>query len=192
MSGKGVGCKRHTSAHFNQLATPTRNNSSLYTRTHTEILENSGKVSVCIMHRAMEARHAHKALFHMGDARSLAPNSDPHVCKRFRFLRLGGRMHPRVGGRFLSFVNSFAFSDQSPRLFSDWGICNAKRHFRRSSLEEPSRQSVSHDFRIAGPWRRADSRRLAAADSSRLRRGSPQRLADPTARLACGGAGGLR
>ena len=73
----------------------------------------------------------------------------------------------------------------------DWGICNAKCHFRRSSLEEPSRQSVSYDFRVAGPWRRADSRRMAAADPSRLR-SSPERLAHPTARLACGGAGGLR
>ena len=71
------------------------------------------------------------------------------------------------------------------RAFSqDWGICNAKLHFRRSSLEEPSRQSVSYDFRVAGPSRRADSRRMAAADPSRLR-SSPERL-------ACGGAGGLR
>ena len=92
----------------------------------------------------------------------------------------------------LNVANSFAFSDQSPRLFSDWGIWHAKRDFRRSSLEEPSRQSVGYDFRVAGPWRRADSRRMAAADPSRLRRSSPERLAHPTAHLACGGAGGLR
>ena len=129
MSGKGVGCKLHTSAHFNQLATPTRNNSSLHTRTHGEIPEISGKVSVCIMHRAMDARHAHKALFHMGDARSLAPNSDPHVCKRFRFLRLGGRMHPRVSGRFLSFVNSFVFFRSKPAPFLRLGYLQCKVTF---------------------------------------------------------------
>ena len=62
--------------------------------------------------------YAHKALFHMGDARSLAPNSDPHACKQFRFLRLGGRdASEGVGGGFLNFVNSFAFFRSKPVPF---------------------------------------------------------------------------
>ena len=89
----------------------------LLMHTHTEVPEIPGKVSVCIMHRAMDARHAHKALFHMGDARGLAPNSDPHVCKRFRFLRLGVRMHPEVSGRFVNVANSFVFFRSKPVLF---------------------------------------------------------------------------
>ena len=59
VSGKGIGCKLHISAHFNQLAAPTRNNFSLRARTRTEIPEKSGKVSVCVIHGAMDARNAH-------------------------------------------------------------------------------------------------------------------------------------
>jgi len=103
VAGKGFGrsCTHPpTSSNWQRLL---QKHIFLLMHTHTEVPENSGKVSARIMHRAVGARRAHKALFHMGDARGLAPNSDPHVCKRFRFLWLGGQLHPGVGGRLLSF-----------------------------------------------------------------------------------------
>ena len=87
--------------------------------------------------------YAHKALFHMGDARSLAPNSDPHVCKRFRFLRLGGRMHPKVGGRCLNVANSFAFFRSKPVPFLKIGAFAMQSDISNDPRSRSPRGSLS-------------------------------------------------
>ena len=59
-----------------------------------------------------------RCIFRMGDARSLAPNSDPHACKSIS-LPSAWRANASegVGGRFLNFVNSFGFFRSKPVPF---------------------------------------------------------------------------
>ena len=85
-----------------------------------------------------------RCMFRMGDARSLAPNSDPHACKQFRFLRLGGRdASEGVGGRFLNFVNSVGFFRSKPVPFLKIGAFAMQSYISDDPRSRSPRGSLS-------------------------------------------------